>query len=350
MPGQERQSVTMGELKYGDVLRSIIAGNHLDRSRSHWAFSQIMDGLWSEAQVSGLLVALAAKGETAEEITGAAEAMRQRAARIDNGGADVIDTCGTGGTGLSTFNISTAAALVCAGAGVKVAKHGNRTNTRASGSADVLAALGVNIDAPAETAARCLAEAGVCFCFAVRCHPAMKHAMPVRKALAVRTIFNVLGPLTNPAGARRQLMGVFDAKLTETMARVLGALGAIRATVVHAEDGLDELSTTAPTRLADLRDGQVSVRTVRPEDFGFKRGSLSNLMVASAQESAEVIRAVLAGEKGPARDIVVLNAAAALAVADKAPDIASAIPAARDSIDSGAAAVALETLISVSNR
>jgi anthranilate phosphoribosyltransferase len=339
----------MAELKYSDVLRTVIAGQDIDRATAHWAFCQIMDGLWSESQVAGLLVALAAKGESTEEIAGAAEAMRQRVTRIDNGGCDVIDTCGTGGTGLSTFNISTAAALVCAGAGVKVAKHGNRTNTRASGSADVLAALGVNIDAPADSAARCLAGAGVCFCFAVRCHPAMKHAMPVRRSLAVRTIFNVLGPLTNPAGARRQLVGVFDPKLTETIARVLGALGAIRAMVVAADDGLDEISTTGPTRLAELRDGQVNTRTVRPEDFGIKRVTLADLAVASAQDSAEVIRAVLAGEKGPARDIVTLNAAAALAIADKAPDIGAAIPFAQQAIDTGRAAAALEKLVVLSN-
>jgi len=339
----------MAEWKFNELLRSILAGNHLDRSQSRWAFSQIMDGQWSEAQVAGFLVALAAKGETADEITGAAEAMRQRVTRIETGGADVIDTCGTGGTGLSTFNISTAAALVCAGAGVKVAKHGNRTNTRASGSADVLAAMGVNIDASAEAAARCLETAGVCFCFAVRCHPAMKHAMPVRRALAVRTIFNVLGPLTNPAGARRQLMGVFDDRLTETMAAVLGALGAVRAMVVHASDGLDELSTTGPTKIAELLDGRVTVRTVRPEDFGLKPAAMSDLAVTSAQESAEVIRSVLAGKDGPARDIVLLNAAAALTVAGKAADIAAAIPLAREAIDTGRAAAALDKLIAVSN-
>ena len=275
--------------------------------------------------------------------------MRQRVTRIENGGSDVIDTCGTGGTGLSTFNISTAAAIVCAGAGAKVAKHGNRTSTRASGSADVLAALGVNIDASPESAARCLAAAGVCFCFAVRCHPAMKHAMPIRRALAVRTIFNVLGPLTNPAGARRQLMGVFDDRFTETMAEVLGALGTVRAMVVHAADGLDELSTTGPTKIADLIDGRVTVRTVRPEDFGLHPAAMSDLAVASANESAEVILSVLAGKSGPARDIVLLNAAAAIAVAGLAADIAAAIPIAREAIDSRRAAEALDKLIAVSN-
>jgi anthranilate phosphoribosyltransferase len=308
-----------------------------------------MDGQWTEARIAGLLAALAAKGETIEELAGAAEAMREHAVRIDPAGADVIDTCGTGGTGLSTFNISTAAALVAAGAGAAVAKHGNRTNTRASGSANVLEALGVDLDASPQTVSRCLAEAGVCFCFAIRCHPAMKYAAPVRKQLGVRTIFNVLGPLTNPAGAKRQVMGVFDAGITETIAGVLGALGAVRALVVHADDGLDELSTTAPTRVAEWRGAKLASRTVRPEDFSLPRAKLDDLMVESAEHSAVVIRDVLAGERGPARDIVVLNAAAALAVADKADDIASAVPLAEGSIDSGAAATALEKLIEVSN-
>jgi len=279
----------------------------------------------------------------------AARAMREHALRLDTGGADVIDTCGTGGTGLNTLNVSTAAAFVAAGAGVKVAKHGNRTNTRASGSADVLAALGVNIDAGIDSVRRCLDEAGVCFCFAVLCHPAMKHAAGVRKQLAVRTIFNVLGPLTNPAGARRQVMGVFDAALTETIAQVLGALGAVRAMVVHAEDGLDEISTTADTKISELRSGEVTTRTVRPEDFGLPRVDLGALSVDSAEASAAMIREVLAQKRGPARDIVVLNGAAALAVADRADGIAAALPLAEAAIDSGAAAAALDRLIRASN-
>jgi len=339
----------MSEISYSALLRCVIAGKDLSREQTCWAFGRIMDGVWSEAQIAGLLVALAAKGETVDEIAGAAEAMRRHAVRIDTGGADVIDTCGTGGTGLATLNVSTAAAMVTAGAGVKVAKHGNRTSTRPSGSADVLVALGVNIEAEPQVVARCLAQAGVCFCFAVRCHPAMKHAAPVRKKLGVRTIFNLLGPLTNPAGARRQVMGVFDPKLTETIAAVLGALGAVRAMVVHSEDGLDELSTTAPTRLSELRDGRVETRTVRPEDFALPRAKMSDLTVDSASESAEIIRQVLGGKRGPARDIVVLNAAAALAVAERGQTIAQCIPLAEASIDSGAAKSALEKLIAVSN-
>ena len=339
----------MAKVFSGELLRSLMGGGSLSVEQAHGLFNQIMDGELSEAQIAGVLVALASKGETVDEITGAAMAMREHARRIDAGGRETIDTCGTGGTGLSTFNISTAAALVAAGAGACVAKHGNRTSTRASGSADVLATLGVNIDCDVEAEARCLAQAGCCFCFAVRHHPAMKYAAPVRKALGVRTIFNLLGPLTNPAGARRQLLGVFDAGLVEPIASVLRALGWVRAIVVHAEDGLDEISTTAPTRLAELREGAISVRVVRPEDFHLPRASLKALSVKSPQESAERIRAVLAGRRGPDRDIVLLNAAAALTVADIAADIAAGIAPAEKSIDSGAAARALDKLVAVSN-
>ncbi|MFB3894522.1 MAG: anthranilate phosphoribosyltransferase [Phycisphaerae bacterium] len=340
----------MADTSYSALLKAAMSGRDLSRDQTHWAFSQIMDGAWAEAQVAGLLVALAAKGETAAEIAGAALAMRERAARIECGADEVIDTCGTGGTGLRTFNISTAAAMVAAGAGVKVAKHGNRTSTRPSGSADVLAALGVNIDADAAAVARCLKEAGVCFCFAVRCHPAMKHAAPVRKALGVRTIFNLLGPLTNPAGARRQLMGVFDGKLTARIAEVLRALGSIRAMVVHSADGLDELSTAAATTISELADGRVVTRTVECGDFGIPQARLDDLLVDSAQSSAAVIRQVLAGKGGPARDIVVLNAGAAIAVAGRAAGIAEGVAIAQRAIDSGAAAAALEKLVALSNR
>lgn len=339
----------MESLSYSDLLRKVMGGADLTREETRWAFGRIMDGQWSESQTAGLLVALAAKGECVDELTGAAQAMREHVVRIDTGGSDVVDTCGTGGTGLATINISTAAALVAAGAGVKVAKHGNRTHTRPSGSADVLEALGVNLDADPATVSRCLAEASVCFCFAIRHHPAMKHAAPVRKALGVRTIFNVLGPLTSPAGAKRQVMGVFDADLTEALASVLGALGAVRAMVVHAEDGLDELSTVSATKISELKDSQVTTRTVRPEDFGFERATLDDLLVASADESAQRIRAILSGKSGPDRDITVLNAAAALVVAGKSETIADAIPTAEQAIDSGAADTALSKLIEISN-
>lgn len=339
----------MAEMSYSNLLKQVMAREDLTREQAHEAFSRIMDGAWNEAQIAGLLVALAAKGHAVDEIAGAAEAMRERVTPIDAGDLDVIDTCGTGGTALSTVNVSTAAALVAAGAGVPVAKHGNKTNTRASGSADVLVALGVNIEAEPAVAALCLAEAKICFCFAVRCHPAMKYAVGVRKALAVRTIFNVLGPLTNPAGARRQLMGVFDAAAVETLANVLGSLGAVRAMVVHADDGLDEISTTCATTIADLVEGNVTTRRVEPGDFGLAVAKMEDLLVESPRHSADVIGRVLAGAKGPARDITILNAAAAITVADRADDIGAAVPIAQESIDSGAAGAALEKLIEISN-
>jgi anthranilate phosphoribosyltransferase len=339
----------MQDMTFASLLRAVIAGRDLSRDQAHWAFGQVMDGLWAESQIGALLAALAAKGETSEEIAGAAQAMRERSVKIDSGGADVLDTCGTGGTGVSTFNVSTASALVCAGAGVKVAKHGNRTATRASGSADVLGELGVNLDADPACAARCLREANVCFCFAIRCHPAMKHAAPVRKSLGVRTIFNLLGPLTNPASARRQLMGVFDAALTEPIAHVLGSLGSLWAMVVHSEDGLDELSIAAPTRVSEWNGSAVVTRTITPGDAGIKTGDLSSVLVKSPRESADVIRSVLAGGAGAARDMVVLNSAAALVVAGKARDVRQGAVAAQESIDSGAAKAALAKLVETSH-
>lgn len=338
----------MADYSYSDLLRLVLSRRDLSQEQAHWAFGQIMDGLWGEAQVAGLLVGLAAKGEAVSELAGAAQAMREHVVRIGTDGLDVIDTCGTGGTGLSTFNISTAAAMVLAGAGVKVAKHGNRTSTRASGSADVLAALGVNIDCDAARVTQCLQQAGVCFCFAVRCHPAMKYAAPVRKILGIRTIFNVLGPLTNPAGARRQLMGVFSPALTEPIAKVLGALGSVKAMVVHAEDGLDEISTTAPTRVSTWQDGGVTTQTLSPQQLGLPQARLEDLLVDSAQASADAVRAVLGGTKGPKRDIVILNAAAAMTVAGAAPDLRQGLLLAQTSIDSGAAFKALQALVRVS--
>jgi anthranilate phosphoribosyltransferase len=337
------------DLAFAQLLWLIMQGGRLSRRQSHHAFGEIMEGRWSHAQVSAFVVALAMRGEGADEIAGAALAMRERVTAIDAAGMDVIDTCGTGGTGLSTFNVSTAAALVAAGAGARVAKHGNRTATRASGSADVLAALGVNIDAGPEAVTRCLKEAGVCFCFAQKCHPAMKHAAPVRKELGVRTIFNLLGPLTNPAGARRQLMGVYREDLTATVASVLGSLGSFHAMVVHAADGLDEISTLGPTTVSEFRDGAVATRTVTPGDFGLPTAKLTDISVNSPAQSADVIREILSGRQGPARDITILNAGAALNVAGLAGTIMHGITLAQASIDSGKAAGVLRKLAVTSN-
>lgn len=339
----------MAQAWKSEILRSLIAGKDLSMDAARDLFDSIMGGQLTEPQIAAVLAAMAAKGEAVDEIAGAAMAMRAHARKIDAGGREVIDTCGTGGTGLNTLNISTAAALVAAGAGACVAKHGNRTNTRPSGSADVLAALGVNIDAEEHVVARCLAEANVCFCFAIRHHPAMRYAAPVRKSLGVRTVFNVLGPLTNPAGAKRQVLGVFDGKIVETIVAVLARLGSQRAMVVHAEDGLDEVSTTSATHIAELRDGKISSRHVEPEDFGLKRARLESLGVSSPEESAQRIRAVLANKTGPDRDIVLLNTAAALTVAGMVDDIADGLAPAEEAIASGAAAAALDKLIEISN-
>jgi anthranilate phosphoribosyltransferase len=333
---------------YSELLSKTIAGYDLSREQAYGAFTQIMAGQWTAAQIAAILAALASKGETVDEITAAAQAMRDHAVKIDTAGLDVIDTCGTGGTGLRTFNVSTTAALVLAGAGAKVAKHGNRTNTRSSGSADVLESLGVNLDASQTAVAECLKQAGVCFCYARLCHPAMKHAGPVRRELGVRTIFNVLGPLTNPAGAKRQLMGVFSDVLTEPIANVLANLGSERVMVVHAADGLDEISITSETQVSQLDNGKVTTTAIKPEDFGIARASMDDLLVDSPEASAEVIRSVLEGQSGPARDIVLLNAAAGLFVAGKTDDMQAGMEAAKTSIDSGAAAEALEKLIEVS--
>jgi anthranilate phosphoribosyltransferase len=331
------------------LLKDLMAGRHLTVGQAHSLFNQIMDGELTESQIAAVLVALAAKGETVEEITGAALAMRDHARKIDPGDRAVIDTCGTGGTGLSTFNISTTAALVAAGAGACVAKHGNRTSTRASGSADVLAELGVNIEADEACLVRCLRQANVCFCFAVRHHPAMRFAAPVRKALAVRTIFNLLGPLTNPAGASRQLMGVFDRALVDTVAAVLVNLGSRRFMVVHAEAGLAEISTMGKTFIAQLGPNGLSRLELQPEDLGLKRARLEDLGIKTVAQSARAVRDVLGGKNGPHRDIVLLNAAAALVVAEKAGDLPAGLELARTAIDSGAAAATLEKLIAASH-
>lgn len=334
---------------YRDILQTLIDRKDLSDAQAHGIFTELMDGNLSEAQIAGLLIALRTKGECVAEIAGAAMAMREHAVKIDVGGMDVIDIVGTGGTGLKTFNISTTSCFVAAGAGAKVAKHGNVTNTRASGAANVLSSLGVNLEATPETVSRCIATAGVGFCYARACHPAMKHAAPVRKQLPVRTIFNVLGPLTNPAGAKRMILGAFADEWTEPLAEVLAKLGATRAWVVHAEDGLDEITVTSTTRVSELRDGKLRTWTMQPEDVDLPRGTMADLAVKTPDESAAVAKAVLDGENGAPRTIVLLNTAAALLVADIAKDLKDGVSKAKESIDSGAARTAMETLIKESN-
>lgn len=331
-----------------DAIARLLAGDNLDRATAHGVMDQIMSGNATDAQIGGFLVALRAKGETIDEIAGFAEVMRAKSTPIRGGAEPKVDTCGTGGDGSGTFNISTTVAFVAAGAGCTVAKHGNRAMSSKCGSADVLAELGVNVEASPDTVGRCLDEARIGFLFAPALHGAMKHAIGPRKELGTRTVFNVLGPLTNPAGARRQLIGVFAPELTETMAGVLGALGSERAFVAHGSDGLDEITTTGPTRLSELRDGSVTTRDIQPADFGIDTAQASDLAGGDAAENAAILRAVLDGENGPRADIVVLNAAAAIAAAGLADDIAGGVDVARQSLSSGQARAALDKLVEVS--
>ena len=309
----------------------------------------MMSGDAKDAEIGGLLVGLAAKGTTVEELVGAATVMRDNVVSVASDPDSVIlDTCGTGGDVRGTFNISTAAALIVAGAGVRVVKHGNRSASSRSGSADVLEKLGVRIDASSEALARCLKEANICFAFARSHHPAMKHVAAARAALAIPTIFNLLGPLTNPARARHQLLGVFAPELTERLATVLRELGSERAWVVHADDGLDELSTLGSTRVSELADGDVRTWKLDPKHLGIPYARLSDLQVNSSQESADVIQKILAGEQGAPRDIAALNAAGALVVAGAAADLPTALFQAHTAIDDGSARLALQSLARLS--
>jgi len=323
-------------------------GEHLTREETRQAFDHIMSGRAEESEIADFLKAMARKGEAVDELVGAAEVMRAKVTHVRCDDPNAVDTCGTGGDGISTFNVSTTAAVVAAAAGATVAKHGNRSVTRSSGSAEVLDALGVNVSAEVPIVERCLREARIGFLFAVRLHPAMKYAAPVRKTLGIRTIFNLLGPLTNPAGVRRQLLGVPRPELTETLARALARLGAVHAMVVHAQDGLCDLSITGPSRITEVRDGAIHSYTIEPETFGLRRASLDHLKVDSPAASAAAVRAVLEGDAGPRRDMVLLNAAAALVVANRASDLPAGIAQAAEAIDSRAAATTLAKWIELS--
>ena len=296
----------------------------------------ILEGAWTPAQTAGFLIALKIKGETVGELAAAARLMREMAVPVPLNDDSAVDTCGTGGDGAGLFNVSTAAAFVAAGAGARIAKHGNRALSGVSGSADALSELGVPLDLPPPRIAAMIREIGVGFMFAPNHHPAVRHAAPVRKELGVRTMFNLLGPMTNPAGVRRQVAGVFDAALLAPFAETLAAGGALRAMTVYG-GGLDEISIAGETDIAELKDGAIVRRTIAPQDFGLPSASLDSLRVSSAAESADVIRGVLDGKKGAARDIVLLNAAAALIVADIAEDFADGVARAAEAVDSGAA-------------
>ena len=332
-----------------EAIQRVVRGDHLTRPMAIDVMRQITQGDATDAQIACLITALRMKGETTDEISGFAAVMREKATPIKCSAPVVIDTCGTGGDAAGTFNISTAAAMVTAGAGHKVAKHGNRAVTSRSGGADVLLALGVKLDVPPGVVERCIEEAGFGFLFAPTLHPAMKYAIGPRREIAIRTIFNILGPLTNPAGARHQVLGVFNPNLGDVMAEVLGTLGSVHSFVVHGLDGLDELSTTGVTHVAELINGTVRTYDVHPAEFGFETARMADLRVESPQESADIIRDILAGEHGPCRDIVVFNAAAAIASATPEGAIAESLPIAEESIDSGRARQTLEKLIRITN-
>lgn len=326
------------------ALRAVTERRDFDHAQMTAVMRLIMSGQATPAQLGGFLIGWRMKGETVEEIAAAAGVMRELATRVDVHGPHLVDTCGTGGDGAHTFNISTAAAFVAAAAGARVAKHGNRSVSSRSGSADLLEAAGVRLDLTPVQVAGCINQVGVGFMFAPAHHGAMRHAIVPRREMGVRTIFNVLGPLTNPAGVQRQVMGVFSADWLEPLARVAQRLGSTHVLVVHAQDGLDEISIGAPTQVAELQNGTVRRYTLCPEDFGMTRADIATLKVQDAVQSLALIRGVFAGQPGAARDIVVLNAAAALYVAGCAADLATAVHAAQRALDSGAAAVKMQDL------
>jgi anthranilate phosphoribosyltransferase len=314
------------------------------RDRAERVMEEIMTGRATQAQIGCILTALHMKGETIEEISGFAKVMREKASRIYPDVEMIVDTCGTGGDRLHTFNISTTVAFVVAGCGVAVAKHGNRSVSSKSGSADVLEALGVNINLSPEMVKKCIETTGIGFMFAPGFHSAMKHAIGARREIGIRTVFNILGPLTNPASANAQVLGVYEKGLTEALAEVLNNLGTKHALVVHGHDGLDEISTTTETTVSELKNGEVVTYTISPEQFGIARTTIENLRGGDAQANAKITEDVLKGEKGPFRDIVLINAAAALMTAGKAEDITDGIALAAESIDSGNALKKLEQL------
>ncbi len=333
-----------------EAIGKVVDGADLSQEEAAATMSEIMSGDATPAQIACFITALRLKGETVDEITGCARVMREKVTRIETQAHLLIDTCGTGGDGAHTFNISTTAALVAAGAGLHIAKHGNRSVSSRSGSADVLKSLGVNIEADAATVARCIDQVGIGFMFAPMLHPAMKYAIGPRREIGIRTIFNILGPLTNPAGAQVQVLGVYDAELTETLANVLKNLGSQHVFVVHGNDGLDEITITDKTHVAELLDGQVRSYVIDPEDFMISKADMSSLVGGTAEENAEITLDILNGAKGPRRDIVLLNSAATIVAGGKAADLIEGIQIAAESIDSGKALEKLELLKKTSNQ
>jgi anthranilate phosphoribosyltransferase len=347
-----------------EAVRVLVERRDLTRIEAAAAMEAIMSGAASDVQIATFLTALRMKGETVEELIGFAQVMRQKVARVRTRGDEVaaltgtdrevlVDTCGTGGDASGSFNVSTATAFVVAAAGLKVAKHGNRsmsglTSSSLCGSADVVETLGISLELTPTQVGRCIDEVGIGFLYAPLLHTAMKHVMPARREIGIRTVFNLLGPLTNPAGANAQVIGVAAASLTEALARVLAELGTMRAFVVHGADGLDEISNTGESRIAEVREGTVRSFTVRPEDFGLSRATIEDLRGGDRQQNAGIIHAILDGEPGPKRDIVVMNAAAALVVGARARDLKEGSELAAHAIDSGVARARLERLIVLS--
>jgi anthranilate phosphoribosyltransferase len=351
--GTARSSARLAEVTtIGGAIGRVAAGDSLAEDEAERVMGFVMDGEATPAQISGLVVAMRMKGETVDEIVGFARAMRERATPVRPTVSRYIDTCGTGGDGLHTFNVSTTTAFVVAGAGVPVAKHGNRAVSSSAGSADVLEALGVDISLDAAGMARCIDECGIGFLFAQALHASMRHAGGPRREIGIRTVFNILGPLTNPAGAPRQLLGVYDARLAPVIAEVAGRLGAERVLVVNGHPGMDEVSASGPTTVAEFDAAVGGVRTyeIAPEQVGIARSTIAEIAGGDAQANAALVRAVLAGEHGPRRDVVLMNAAAALLAAGEVADLAEGVVRARESIDSGRALETLERLVVVSGR
>lgn len=344
-----------------EAIRTVVEGRHLTQAEAEAVMDRIMSGQASDAQIASLLTALRMKCETVEELTGFARVMRAKASPVrPKGGVAaafsgtdremLVDTCGTGGDAAGTFNISTATAFVVAGAGIRVAKHGNRSVSGICGSADVVEALGVRIDLSPEDVARCVDEVGIGFLYAPLLHSAMRYVMPARREMRIRTVFNLLGPLCNPAGANAQVLGVYNEKLTEMMAQVLCALGAKRAFVVHGSDGLDEITIGGETKISEVRDGQFRTYYLTPEDFGIDRAPISAIRGGDARENAAIIRAILSGARGVRRDVVLLNAAAGLVAGGNAEFLREGVALARQAIDSGEARSRMERLIALSHR
>ncbi len=336
------------------ILQLVAEGETLSQAQAESAMHVMLSGEADPAQIAGLLMGLRSRGETLDELTGFTKVMREYAVPVETGGLDPIDLCGTGGDHSGTFNISTAASFVAAGAGVPVAKHGNKGVSSSSGSADVLGALGVRSDLDAAGVTRCLEDAGIAFLFAPQFHPALRHVGPVRRALGVRTFFNILGPLCNPAAVKRQLIGAFSDRVAKQMAQILLRLGSEHVVVVYAHDGLDELSTTSPTTIyqtgSHAYDGGILEQEVVPERFGLARVSAAALQGGTPEENAEIVRDVLAGKGGPQTDIVLLNAAYALLASGEYADLDACLEAARESVGSGAALGKLEALVEASNK